>query len=150
MSGNRFNFGESILDAVERLIITGHATKEDFVKALSSYLTSMQERCPDVHHPDMDWMTKGFSMIVLNQDQSVTTPPELSSIDDVKEVVRHELLAVSQPLASMQRRLDEHSSCHTVIELNSSQTEMESYEVYTEEDLRPLYLLQTASTTKVG
>ena len=55
-------------------------------------------------------------------------PPELSSIDAVKEVVRLELLAVSQPLASMQRRLDEHSSRHTVIELNLRQYQVSQRE----------------------
>ena len=85
MLGKWFDFCKFILDDIaERHITPCHATKEDFVKALKGYLTSMQERCPDVHHPDMDWMTKGFSMIMLNQDQSVTMPLELSSIEAVK------------------------------------------------------------------
>ena len=60
MSSNRFDLGGSILDE-KRPIITGHSDMEDFVKALSGYLTSMQERCPDVCYPDMDWMTKKAS-----------------------------------------------------------------------------------------
>ena len=40
-SGNRFDLKGSTKDE-ERLIITGHSDKEDFVKALSGYLTYMQ------------------------------------------------------------------------------------------------------------
>ena len=94
----------------ERPIISCHSDKEDFVKALSGYLTAMHEKYSDVCHPPMDWLTKGFSKLALDQDQSVTTSPVLSSIDAVKEVIKWELQAVSQPLSSMQRRLDEHSS----------------------------------------
>ena len=72
--------------------------KEDFVKTLLSYLTVMQEKCPDVKHPPMDWLTKGFSKLALDQDQSVTTSPVLSSIDAVKEVIKRELQAILQPL----------------------------------------------------
>ena len=70
----------------------------------------MQEKCPDVKHPPMDWLTKGFSKLALDQDQSVTTSPVLSSIDAVKEVIKRELQAILQPLSAMQRRLDEHYS----------------------------------------
>ena len=92
MSGNRFYLGGSTKDK-ERPIITSQSDKKVFVKALSGYLTSMQERCPDVNHPPMDWLTKGFSMIALDQDQSVSASRELSSLDTVKEEVRHELQA---------------------------------------------------------
>ena len=60
-------------------------------------------------------------MIAMDQDQSVIACLELSSLDAVKEVVRHELQAVLQPLADMQRRLDEHSNRRTIIEINSRQ-----------------------------
>ena len=127
MSGNRFDLGGSTKDE-ERPIITGHSDKEDFVKTLSGYMTSMQERCPDVNHPPIDWLSDGFSMIARSQDQSVTALLEISSLDAVKEVVRHELQAVSQPLANMQRRLDEHSNRHTVIELNARQYQVSQRE----------------------
>ena len=120
MSSNRFGLGGSTIDE-ERPIISGRLDKEDFVKALRGYLTSMKESNPNIHHPSMDWLTKGFSMILMDQDQSVTASPEQGSLAAVKEVVRHELQAVLQPLPDMQRMLDEHSNRHTVIEINSWQ-----------------------------
>ena len=54
MSGNRIDFGGSILDD-KRQILDGLSDKEDFVKALLGYLTSMQVRCLNVNHPPMDW-----------------------------------------------------------------------------------------------
>ena len=53
---------------VERQILDGPSDKEDFVKTLLGYLTAMQEKCPDVKHPPMDWLTKGFSKLTLDQD----------------------------------------------------------------------------------
>ena len=79
----------------ERPITPGQATKEDFVKALTGYLTSMQEKCLDVKHRDMEWMINGFSMIVLNPVQSVTTSPAHNNLEDiVREVSRHKMQAV--------------------------------------------------------
>ena len=124
MLGHRVDFGRSILDDDKRPI-SGQPTKEDFVKALMGYLTSMQERFMDVTHPNMEYLTSGFSMIALNQSQSVTTPPEPANlVDTVKEVVRHEMLAVSQPLAQVQKKLEKQSSRHTVIEINSRQCQI--------------------------
>ena len=102
---------------MERLIISGHSDKEDFVKALTGYLTSMKESNPNVHHPPIDWLNKVFSMILMDQDKSVVASPE-GSLAAVKEVVRHKLQAVSQPHYDMRRRLDEHSNRHTVIVIN--------------------------------
>ena len=119
MLGNRFDFGKSILDDDKRPI-SSKPTREVFVKALTGYLTSMQEICPDVTHPNMEFLTNGFLLILLSQSLSVTTPPEPTNlVDTVKEVVRHEMLAVLQPLVQVQKRLEEHSSHHTVIEINS-------------------------------
>ena len=94
MLGNRVDFGRSIFDDDERPI-SGQPTREDFVKALTGYLTSMQERCPDVKHTNMEWMTNGFSMIALNPDQSVPRPPVLNNLEGtVREAVRHKMLAI--------------------------------------------------------
>ena len=61
MSDNRFGLGGSTMDE-ERPIISGHSDKEGFVKVFMGYLTS-------IHHPQMHWLTKGFSMILMDQDQ---------------------------------------------------------------------------------
>ena len=74
MSSNRFGPGGPSEDE-ERPILTGHSDKEDFVTALQSYLTSIKEICLDAHHPPLDWLTEGFSMISLDQGQSVIAPP---------------------------------------------------------------------------
>ena len=114
MSSNRFDLGGSTMDE-ERPIISGHSDKEDFVKALSSYLTSMKERCPNVNHTLMDWLSNGFS-ISMDQDQSVVVPPDQSGLATVREMVRHKLQSVLQPLDDMKQRWDEHSNRHTVID----------------------------------
>ena len=75
MSSSRFGPGGSSADK-ERLIIARHSDKEAFVTALQSYVTSMKERCPDFQHPPLDWLSNGFSMILLDQEQSVTVPPD--------------------------------------------------------------------------
>ena len=122
MSGNSCDLGRSMLDEHDERVVSGQPSKEDFVNALKGNLAAMQEKCPDVSHPDMDFLTNGFSLISLSQSPSVTTPPEPANlVDTVKEVVRHEMLAVLQPLVQVQKRLEEHSSHHTVIELNYSQ-----------------------------
>ena len=127
MSNNRFGLGGSSKEE-ERPIISGHSDKEDFAKALTGYLTSMKESNPNVHHPPIDRLTKGFSMILTDQDQSVTASPEQCSLAAAKEVVRNKLQAFLQPLADMQWRLDKHSSRHTVIEINSRQFQVSQRE----------------------
>ena len=121
MPDNRFDFGKSILDDDERPI-SGQPTREDFVKALKGYLTSMQERWMDITHPNMEFLTNGFLLILKSQGPSVTTPLEHATLEDtVRNVVKHEMQAVWQPLAQVQQRLEEHSCRHTVKEINSRQ-----------------------------
>ena len=122
MSGNSCDLGKSILDEHDERVVSGQPTREDFVNALKGYLTTMQERCPNVTHPNMEFLTNGFSLITLSSSPSVTTPSEQATLEDtVRDVVRHKMQAVSQPLAQVQNRLEKHSSPHTVIEINSRQ-----------------------------
>ena len=74
-----------------------------FVKTLSGYLTAMQEKYPDVKHPTMGWLTRGFSQLALVQNQSVAASPELDSIDAFKEFI-------SRKLQTMQEKLDIYSN----------------------------------------
>ena len=67
MSSNRFGLGGSAMEE-ERPIIYGHSDMDTFVEALTGYLTSMKESNPNVHHPPKDWLTKGFSKILMDQD----------------------------------------------------------------------------------
>ena len=94
-SSSRFGPGGFSEDD-ERSIITGHSDKEAFVTALQSYVTSMKERCLDAQHPPMDWLSNGFSMILLDQEQLVTVPPDQSSLAAVRDMVRHKLEKVWQ------------------------------------------------------
>ena len=57
-------------------------------------------------------------MIWLDQGQLVIKPPDQGGLAAVREVVRHELAKVLQPLNDMKRRLDEHTSRHTAIKIN--------------------------------
>ena len=43
----------------------------------------MKERCPNAYHPPIDWLTDGFSMISVDQGQSVTATPDQSGLTTV-------------------------------------------------------------------
>ena len=63
-------------------------------------------------------------MILLDIEQSVTVPPDQSCLAVVRDVVRHKLEKVLQPISDMKQRLDEHTNRHSVIELNSRQVQV--------------------------
>ena len=70
----------------------------------------------------MEFLKNVFFLITLSSIPSVTIPPEQVTLEDtVRDVVRHKMQAVSQPLTQIQKRLEAHSSHHTVIEFNSRQ-----------------------------
>ena len=94
----------------------GHLDKEALVTELKNYVTTMKERYPDAEHPPVEWLSASISMILLDQGQSATAPPAQSGIAAFRNLVQDE---VSQPIANLQWRLDEHSKRHTIIELNS-------------------------------
>ena len=121
MTGNACDLGRSILDEQDERVVSSQPSKEDFLAAVKGYLAAMQERCPDVSHPGMDFLTNGFSILNIAPSQTVTTPLEPVLLEEtIRDVVRNEMLAsISQPLAQVQKRLEKHSSFHTVIEINS-------------------------------
>ena len=51
----------------DRPVITGHTDKEAWITGLVDYVNSMKEICLDAIHPPDDWLSKGFSMISLDQ-----------------------------------------------------------------------------------
>ena len=68
MDHNRF--GPGMLSMDKRPITAGHSDKDDWITGLVDYMNSMKERCPDAIHPPDDWLSKGFSIISLDQGQS--------------------------------------------------------------------------------
>ena len=123
MSGNGCDLGRSILDEHDERVVSGQPSKEDFLSALKGYLAAMQERCPDVSHPGMDFLTNSFSMLNIAPSQTVTTPPEPALLEEtVRDEIRHQMQAsILQPLVQVQKRLEKHSSPNMVIEINSRQ-----------------------------
>ena len=99
MSCNRFDSVKAALEERSNNL----ADTVTFVKTLSSYLTAMEEKSPDIFHPSMEWLTRGFFQLVLVQDQPVTASPELGSTEAVKEFI-------SGKLQAMQEKVDRHSS----------------------------------------
>ena len=117
MSNSRLGAIKSSLEE-DRPILMGQSLsdKEAWVDSLKSYLTIMKERAPDINHPSLKWITQGFSMISLNQNQSATIslPPDVSVT--VRDVVTD---VVTQPIANMRKKLEEHTKRHSVNEVNS-------------------------------
>ena len=117
MSNPRFGSVKSSADN-ECPILMGHSDKEAWVRQFNNYLTIRRERTLDINHPSMEWISNGFSMISLNQNQSATMslPPDVSVT--VTNVVTD---IVTQPIANMRKKLVEHSMRHSVSEVNSRQ-----------------------------
>ena len=59
-----------------RPIINGQTDKQGWITGLQDYVNSMKERCPDDIHPSEEWLANSFSMISLDQERTVTTPPK--------------------------------------------------------------------------
>ena len=78
----------------------------------------MRERTSDINHPSMEWISNGFSMISLNQNQSAATslPPDVSVT--VRDMVTG---VVTQPITDMRKKLGEHTKRHSVNEVNYQQ-----------------------------
>ena len=78
----------------------------------------MRERTPDINHPSMEWISNGLSKISLNQNQSAATslPPNVSVA--VRDMVTN---VITQPIADMRKKLEEHTKRHSVNEANSRQ-----------------------------
>ena len=78
----------------------------------------MKERHLDVKHPTKERIFAGFSMILLDQNQSVVTP----LLPDITVTVKDEVSNVtSRPIAELQKKLDEHTKWHSANEFNSRQ-----------------------------
>ena len=78
MDSSRFGPGRSSEE--ERPVLTGHLDKEAWIAGLTDYVNSMKEICADARHPPMEWLSAGFSMILLDQGQSATATPAQGSL----------------------------------------------------------------------
>ena len=80
MSLSGFGTGKSLKDD-ERPVIAGRSDGKAWCDGLQEYINSMKERCPDYnHHPSVDWLSYGFSMISLGQERTAVTTPEQGSL----------------------------------------------------------------------
>ena len=66
----------------------------------------MKERCPGEYHPDEEWLSKGFAMILLDWERTVATAPKQGTSGVGGQVSGGPASAASRPLAAMQRNLD--------------------------------------------
>ena len=115
----QFGTGKSSVDD-ERLVLTGQSDKKAWFDSLTDYVNSMKEICPNYnHHPSMEWLSFGFSMISLGQERTATATPKQGSSATIGRVVGDK---VSQHMPNMQRRLDVNTRRHIAQELCSKQT----------------------------
>ena len=123
---DHIRFGPSRPSAEDRPVITGHTDKEAWITGLIDYVNSMKEICPDAIHPPDDWLSKGISVISLDQGQlAAALSMHQGDISTVQSVMRAE---VTQPLEDMQKTLDEHTQRHTANELNARQVHLSQRE----------------------
>ena len=59
-----------------RTLQDGQTDSMDWITGLRDYVNSMKERCPGEYHPDEEWLSKGFAMISLDWERTVTTAPK--------------------------------------------------------------------------
>ena len=88
-----------------RPILTGRTDSNGWITSLKDYVNSMKECCPDDIHPDEEWLANSFLMISLDQERTVTTPPEQGSLAVTGQESGD---SVSRQLSGMQRRLGGH------------------------------------------
>ena len=79
----------------------------------------MKERCPGKYHPDEEWLSSGFVMILLDWERTVATAPEQGTSGVDGQVSGGPASAASRPLAAMQRNLDVTTSGVANLELSS-------------------------------
>ena len=120
-----FGTGNSLADD-ERPVISGQLDKQTWFDGLTDYVNSMKEICPNYnHHPSVEWLSFGFSMISLGQERTAATTPKQGSLAVVGRG-RGDL--VSPPVSNMQRRLDTHTHRQLAQELSSRQTRLIQHE----------------------
>ena len=71
----------------------------------------MEKKSPDIFHPSMEWLSRGFSQLSLVQDQPVTASPELGSTEAVKDFI-------SRKLQAMQDKVDRQSSSQLIKDIH--------------------------------
>ena len=57
-------------------ISNGRIDSKDWITGIRYYVNSMKDRCPDEYHPDEEWLSQGFEMILLDRERMVTTAPK--------------------------------------------------------------------------
>ena len=108
MSLGGFGPGKSLKDDERPVFGAGQSDRKAWCNSLTEYVNSMKERCPEYnHHPSMDWLSQGFSMILLGQEREAVTTPEQGG---VAVVGRGRGDLVSPSASNMQGRLDAHMS----------------------------------------
>ena len=92
-------------DEGSRPIMTGTFDREALVKEFMDYLNSMRESNPNHNHPSLEWVSFGFSHILLDLDQSsiAPLPPDFSIA--LKNAVAD---VVSGSIADLRRKLYKH------------------------------------------
>ena len=89
-----------------RTLQDGQTDSMDWITGLCDYVNSMKERCPGENHPDEEWLSKGFTMISLDRERTVTTAPKQGTSGVGGQVSGGPASAASRPLVAMQRNLD--------------------------------------------
>ena len=128
MSLSGFGTGKSLKDDERPVFGAGWSDGKAWCDGLTEYVNSMKERCPEYnHHPSVDWLSHGFSMISLGQERTAVTTPEQDSL----AVVGHGRGYLVSPRAfNMQSRLDAHTHRQLAQELSSRQTHLIQREKY--------------------
>ena len=77
---------------------SGQSEKQTWFDGLTDYVNSMKEICPNYnHHPSVEWLSFGFSMISLGQERTATTTPKQGS----SAAIGRGGDKVSQPMSNM-------------------------------------------------
>ena len=79
---------------------------EDRITGLCDYVTTMREHYPGENHPDEAWLSKGFAMISLDRERTVTTNSQQGTSGVGGQVSGGPASAAPRSLAAMQRNLD--------------------------------------------
>ena len=101
------------------LFNAGFVDTQGWAEGLRDYIATMKDRFPAEDHPSEGWLSKGFEMILLDQEWAVASAPKqgTSSVSGSKAV--RTALAASSNRATMQRNLEVMTSGLANLELSS-------------------------------
>ena len=81
-----------------RTLQDGQTDSMDWITGLHDYANSMKEHCPGEYHPDEEWLSKGFTMILLDRERTVTTAPKQGTSGVGGQVSGGPASAASRPM----------------------------------------------------